>query len=147
MAPNKNAGTGRQDEMLSFVLDGDNYDEQFPIFPSVVQRFETTALPTREVRAADPQLFLVASKYYNPKARDGETGFRSDDYSSDATSFNKQYPQLNNAQRQVFLQNLWTVTRKTTVFEIAISTSTPACSTTGTIPQCPPENPLRRCWE
>ncbi|KAI9564672.1 hypothetical protein GHT06_008413 [Daphnia sinensis] len=148
MAPNKNAGTGKsEEEMLRFMLEGDNYEEQFPIFPTAVQRFETTALPTREARAADPQLLLVASKYYNPKARDGETGFRSDEYDVDATPFNKQYTQLNNAQRQMFMPHLWTVTRKTTVFEIAISTSTPACSTTGTIPQCPPETPLRRCWD
>ncbi|XP_032779636.1 uncharacterized protein LOC116918082 [Daphnia magna] len=147
MAPNKNAGTERKDELLSFALEGGNYEEQFPILPSAVQRFETTALPTRETRAADPQLFLVASKYYDPKNRDGETGFRSDDYNFDATPFNKQYAQLNNAHRQLFLQNMWTVTRKTTVFEIAIFKSTPACSTTGTIPQCPPENHLRSRWE
>lgn len=101
-----------------------------------IYRVESTQLPTfseREARAADPQYVLM---YRNPN-RDIEPGFQpSDLFKSMATPMNRRFSRpVLNLQRQ-FLQNYWSVTRRSTITEVTVSTSTPLCSTTGSIPQC-----------
>lgn len=159
-------GPAKTDDLFNMLLEDDN-ENQFPIFPSAVQgyyiilmkltfwvdqitmflyccRVEATQFPSREGRAADPQLLVVASRYYGnqqQQAEDIESGFRSD-------NFNRRIPSGNGQRQQQFLQSLMTVTRRTTILEMDVSTSTPICSTLGRLPQCPPEKPPRQCvWD
>nr|CAH0106238.1 unnamed protein product [Daphnia galeata] len=117
------------------IMIDEDFEGQFSIFPSIVQRVEPTRLPgfpIREARAADPQLMLM----YRNRNQDIESGIESDPYKSIVMPINRRYsrPAIN-FQRQ-FLQNFWTVTSRSTIVELAVSTSTPVCSTTGPIPQC-----------
>ncbi|XP_046650270.1 uncharacterized protein LOC124341279 [Daphnia pulicaria] len=118
------------------IMIDEDYADQFAILPSRIQRVESTQLPTfseREARAADPQYVLM---YRNPN-RDIEPGFQPNDlFKSMATPMNRRFSRpVLNLQRQ-FLQNYWSVTRRSTITELTVSTSTPLCSTTGSIPQC-----------
>ncbi|XP_046452851.1 uncharacterized protein LOC124200625 [Daphnia pulex] len=141
---NQNYGPAKTDDLFNMLLEDDN-ENQFPIFPSAVQGVEATQFPSREGRAADPQLLVVASRYYGNQQQQAEdiieSGFRSD-------SFNRRIPSGNGQRQQQFLQSLMTVTRRTTILEMDVSTSTPICSTLGRLPQCPPEKPPRQCvWD
>ncbi|XP_059353529.1 uncharacterized protein LOC130692134 isoform X3 [Daphnia carinata] len=125
-------------------------EQQFPnVSPSVVQEVEPTVLqelPSRGARVADPQLMLV----YGRQPEDIESAFYDGPYNPVTLPFSRRYlkpaPPTNRRyvepagglQRQ-FLQQFFTVTRRSTVFELAISTVTPTCSEPGRIPQCPVE--------
>lgn len=103
-------------------------------------------LPLREARVADPQMMLV----YGSRPEDIESAFFDGPYSPVTMPFNRRYlkPALPTNRRYVepagglqrqFLQQFFTVTRRSTVFELAISTVTPTCSEPGRIQQCPVE--------
>ncbi|KAI9564673.1 hypothetical protein GHT06_008414 [Daphnia sinensis] len=127
-------------------------EQQFlDVSPSVVQGVEPTnlqELPSREARVADPQLMLV----YGSRPEDIESAFYDGPYNPVTLPFNRRYlkpvPPTNRRhvepaggglmQRQ-FLQQFFTVTRRSTIFELAISTVTPTCSEPGRIQQCPVE--------
>lgn len=125
-------------------------EQQFlDVSPSVVQGVEPTnlqELPLREARVADPQMMLV----YGSRPEDIESAFFDGPYSPVTMPFNRRYlkPALPTNRRYVepagglqrqFLQQFFTVTRRSTVFELAISTVTPTCSEPGRIQQCPVE--------
>ena len=98
-------------------------------------RVESTRVPrfpVREARAADPQYLLM----YRNKNQDIEPGLEAGPFKPVAMPMNRRYSRpVINFQRQ-FLQNYWSVTRRSTIVEVSVSTSTPVCSKIGTIPQC-----------
>ncbi|KAI9564671.1 hypothetical protein GHT06_008412 [Daphnia sinensis] len=126
------------------ILLDEDVEQQFAIFPSAVQRVESTQLPrlpSREGRVADPQLVLM----YGNRPQDIESGFRSGPFKPVSLPFNRRYVQSVASQNRQVFQNYWTVTRRATVTEITVSTSIPVCSKSGTIPQCAIEELNRKC--
>lgn len=135
-------------------------EEQFPIVPTAVEgyktylfyhlifssfiilfvihccRVEPTQLSSRDARAADPQqVYVVPPQFaYQP-----QSGFQSGPYNYHPVVLPFYGSQYQPAQRLFFnqIQSALTVTKTSTVFAISTSTSIPACSVAGTIPQCP----------
>ncbi|XP_046650370.1 uncharacterized protein LOC124341343 [Daphnia pulicaria] len=111
-------------------------EEQFPIVPTAVKGVEPTQLSSRDARAADPQqVYVVPPQFaYQP-----QSGFQSGPYNYHPVVLPFYGSQYQPAQRLFFnqIQSALTVTKTSTVFAITTSTSTPACSVAGTIPQCP----------
>jgi hypothetical protein len=92
---------------------------------------------------ADPQLLVV---YAGNQPQDIESGFLSGSYDPVIAPFSRRYqkPYMaankrygDGGQQRQFLQQFFTITRKSTIFEIDIFTVTPTCSEPGRIPQCP----------
>lgn len=86
--------------------------------------------------------------YYGNRPEDIESAFDSGPYNPIAMPFNRRYvqPALPMHRRYVepaagqqrqFLQQFFTVTRRSTVFELAFFTVTPTCSEPSRIYQCP----------
>ncbi|XP_046438177.1 uncharacterized protein LOC124189754 [Daphnia pulex] len=111
-------------------------EEQFPIVPTAVEGVEPTQLSSRDARAADPQqVYVVPPQFaYQP-----QSGFHSGSYNYRPVVVPFYGSQYQPAQRLFFtqIQSALTVTKTATAFAIFTSTSTPACSAAGTIPQCP----------
>ncbi|XP_032777173.2 uncharacterized protein LOC116916100 [Daphnia magna] len=125
---------------LENVEENDEEDkEQFPIAPSAVQEVETTSLPTRDARAADPQRFVMSPAFrYHPE--DIQSAFESGPYDpSMSLPFHRRYPLPGQQRRQlpVFFPSLFASTTVSTSFGFVFFTVTPSCSVTGTFPQCP----------
>ncbi|KAK4020579.1 Uncharacterized protein APZ42_018851 [Daphnia magna] len=133
-----------ENERDADILMDEDMEQQFTIFPTAVQRVESTRLPrlpSRENRAADPQLVFM----YGNRPQDIESGFRSGPYKPVSLPFTRRYVQSAAPHNRQFFQNYWTLTRRATVMEITVSTSTPVCSKAGNIPQCAIEELDRKC--
>jgi hypothetical protein len=84
--------------------------------------------------------------YAGNQPQDIESGFLSGSYDPVIAPFSRRYqkPYMaankrygDGGQQRQFLQQFFTITRKSTIFEIDIFTVTPTCSEPGRIPQCP----------
>ncbi|XP_057371284.1 uncharacterized protein LOC130692227 [Daphnia carinata] len=134
----------KEQEREEDILMDEDMEHQFAIFPSAVQRVESTRLPrlpSREDRAADPQLVFM----YGNRPQDIESGFRSGPFKPVSLPFNRRYVQAIASQNRQMFQNYWTVTRRATVMEVTVSTSIPVCSKAGPIPQCAIDELNRKC--
>ncbi|XP_046650183.1 uncharacterized protein LOC124341218 [Daphnia pulicaria] len=142
-------GNEEVNDILVEAANDEDEDEQFPaISPSAIQRVQSTNMPKpREGRVAnpeaDPQLLVV---YAGNQPQDIESGFLSGSYDPVIAPFSRRYqkPYMaankrygDGGQQRQFLQQFFTITRKSTIFEIDIFTVTPTCSEPGRIPQCP----------
>ncbi|KAI9564680.1 hypothetical protein GHT06_008421 [Daphnia sinensis] len=119
--------------------DFEEEQEQFPIAPSAVQEVETTSLPTRDARAADPQR-LMMSPAFRFRPQDIQSAFESEPYEpSMSLPFHRRYPLPGQHQRQLpaFIPSLFASTTVSTSFGFAFFTVTPSCSVAGPLPQCP----------
>ncbi|KAI9564677.1 hypothetical protein GHT06_008418 [Daphnia sinensis] len=132
----KSTATACVRKRRGILYDGEE-DEQFPIVPSTVEGVEATQVSAREVRAADPQLLAMAP----PLAYQPQSAFRSGsfNYRPVVVPFFGSHGQPVADERLFFtqIQSALTVTKTSTVFTVVTSTSTPTCSKTGTIAQCP----------
>jgi hypothetical protein len=100
-------------------------------------RVEPTQVSSRDVRAADPQVFVLSS----PSAYQPQSTFRSGSYNYRpvVVPFYGTNGQPVADERLFFtqIQSALTVTKTVSTFTLITSTSTPACSAVGKIPQCP----------
>lgn len=103
----------------------------------------------RDGRVADPDPQLLAV-IYDTQPQDIESGFISGPFHPVIMPFSRRYQKPDwpvnhqrygdgsqQMQQRQFLQQLFTITRRSTVVEIDIFTLTPTCAESGRIPQCP----------
>jgi hypothetical protein len=104
-------------------------------------RVEPTQVPSRDARAADPQVLLISPPFAYQQP---QSGFHSDSYQYRPVALpfyasRNQQPAAIDDQRFLLnsLQSAITATVTSTAFTITTFTLNPTCSKAGTIAQCP----------
>ena len=94
-------------------------------------------MPSRDVRATEPQYLVKPSTFYENYPQDIESAFSSGPYNPAVMPFYGSYPLPAAVQRQLF-SGILTVTKTvSTVLEMTTITQVPRCSKAGPIVQCP----------